>query len=374
MTEAGPAPPPDDELVPGWLQRLAAVGWRLLAAIILGLVLIYIAVQLATVTASIVIAAIVAATFAPYVLTLRQRGWSRIKAAAAVFLGAAFVIIATFVIIAIAFVPYVGSVVDAFSAGLAALKTSMAGLQIPPEAGDAIERAAKALEVWLSAAAAGIVADVGALATVAILATFLTFFFMMDGDKAWMWVLSSANTWRRDAITTSGHVALERVGGYLRGTAVIAAVDAVAEGLFLVILGVPLAAPLAVIVFFGRFIPYIGGLDHDAPAAAGDPGHRGHDRRPDPPRPDHYPQRHPGQVPGPGHLPEDRRHPSCPRTDRSPRWRGAGRDRRPFRGDPGRRLRPRGRRGSRASPRGRTDRGAVRQARSSRSGWNGSVS
>ena len=94
----------------------------------------------------------------------------------------------------------------------------------------------------------------------AILATFLTFFFMMDGDKAWMWALSSANTWRRDAITTSGHVALERVGGYLRGTAVIAAVDAVAEGLFLVILGVPLAAPLAVIVFFGRFIPYIGGL------------------------------------------------------------------------------------------------------------------
>jgi predicted PurR-regulated permease PerM len=82
----------------------------------------------------------------------------------------------------------------------------------------------------------------------------------MDGDKAWVWGLSSANTWRRDEITTSGHVALERVGGYLRGTAVIAAVDGVAEGLFLVILGVPLAAPLAVIVFFGRFIPYIGGL------------------------------------------------------------------------------------------------------------------
>ena len=104
----------------------------------------------------------------------------------------------------------------------------------------------------------------------AILATFLTFFFMMDGDKAWVWALSSANTWRREAITTSGHVALERVGGYLRGTAVIAAVDGLAEGLFLVILGVPLAAPLAVIVFFGRFIPYIGGFVTTILAAARD--------------------------------------------------------------------------------------------------------
>jgi predicted PurR-regulated permease PerM len=83
---------------------------------------------------------------------------------------------------------------------------------------------------------------------------------MMDGDKAWVWVMSSANAWRRDAITTAGDEALARVGGYLRGTAVIAAFDAVMEGLFLVILGVPLVLPLAVIVFFGRFIPYIGGL------------------------------------------------------------------------------------------------------------------
>ena len=84
---AGTAPPTGTDLVPGWLQRLAAVGWRLVAAILLGLVLLAIAVKLGTVTASILIAAIVAATFAPYVLALRRRGWSRIKAAAAASLG-----------------------------------------------------------------------------------------------------------------------------------------------------------------------------------------------------------------------------------------------------------------------------------------------
>jgi putative heme transporter len=260
MTEIAPAPPAGADLVPGWLQRLAAIGWRLLAAIALGLVLLRIASLVSTVTASILVAAIVAATFAPYVLTLRNRGWSRVKAAAVVFLGAAFVIIATLVVILIALIPYVVPMIDSLSAGLAALQARLAAADLPPEVGTAIDQATKGIQAWLSDSASTLVGDVGALATVALLGTFLTFFFMMDGDKAWVWALSSANTWRRDAITTSGHVALERVGGYLRGTAILAAFDGIAEGLFLVILGVPLAGPLAVMVFFGRFIPYIGGF------------------------------------------------------------------------------------------------------------------
>jgi predicted PurR-regulated permease PerM len=260
MTEIGRGLPAGSDLVPGWLVRLAAIGWRLLATILLGLVLLAIALELGTVTASILIAAIVAATFAPYVLTLRSRGWSRIKAAAAVFLGAALVIVATFIIIGLAFLPYVAQVLDALSTGLATLQARLADLTIPPPIGFAIDRVVNGVQGWITTSAHGVAGDVGTVATVGILATFLTFFFMMDGDKAWIWALSSANTWRRDAITTSGHVALERVGGYLRGTAIIAAFDGAAEGLFLVLLGVPLAGPLAVIVFFGRFIPYIGGL------------------------------------------------------------------------------------------------------------------
>ena len=260
MTEIAPAPPAGADLVPGWLQRSAAIGWRLLAAIALALVSLRIATVVGTVTASILVATIVAATFAPYVLTLRNRGWSRVRAAAAVFLAAAFVIIATLVVIVIALIPYIVPLIDSLSAGLAALQARLAAADIPPEVGTAIDQATKGVQAWLSDSTSSLAADVGALATVALLGTFLTFFFMMDGDKAWVWALSAANTWRRDAITTSGHVALEHVGGYLRGTAILAAVDGIAEGLFLVILNVPLAGPLAVMVFFGRFIPYIGGF------------------------------------------------------------------------------------------------------------------
>ena len=260
MSEIATALPPDDGLVPGWLQRLAAVGWRLLAAVALVVVLIGILSILSTVTASVLVAAIVAATFAPFVLALRNRGWSRIKAAAAVFLGAAVVIIATLAIIALAFLPYVKDVVTDLHAGIAAVKTLLTDYNVPPEVASAVENAANGVEAWLSSSATDIAGTIGIVFTIGLLATFLTFFFMMDGDKAWVWVLSSANEWRREAITTSGHVALQRVGGYLRGTAVIAAFDGLFEGLFLLVLGVPHALPLAVIVFFGRFIPYIGGL------------------------------------------------------------------------------------------------------------------
>src|SRR4029077_9978332 len=225
MTEISPAMPGDNGLVPGWLQRLAAVGWRLLATIALGLVLIYIAVLLGTVTASVLVAAIVAATFAPFVLALRDRGWSRIKAAPVVYLGAMAVIIATIVIIVIAFLPAITSVIDAVTGGVARFKDVLASLDLPPEVGAAIDHATKGLQDWISSEVSGLANTVATVATVAILATFLTFFFMMDGDKAWGWVMSSAKSWRREAIETAGDVALERVGGYLRGTAVIAAID-----------------------------------------------------------------------------------------------------------------------------------------------------
>jgi len=260
MTDTAPPPLDSPQLVPGWLIRLAAVGWRLLAAIALGIVLVQIVIVLWTVTASILLAGIVAATFAPFVLRLRDRGWSRIKAAAAVFVGAGAVIIAILAVITLAFLPYVADFLSALSSGIAAVQKVLADLNIPPEIGRLLSDATDALKAWASTVASNIAGNVGSVATIAILGTFLTFFFLMDGDKAWVWALSSANTWRRDSITTSGHVALERVGGYLRGTAIIAAFDGLMVGVFMFLLGMPLVAPLAVIVFLGRFIPYIGGL------------------------------------------------------------------------------------------------------------------
>ncbi|GAA3704416.1 AI-2E family transporter [Zhihengliuella alba] len=98
----------------------------------------------------------------------------------------------------------------------------------------------------------------GSFLTGTVLLLVILFFFLKDGDKIWAFFLS----WMPDAHLpkwrASGDEALDTFGGYIRGTAIIAAVDAVGIGLALLLLGVPLALPLAVIVFLSSFIPMVG--------------------------------------------------------------------------------------------------------------------
>jgi putative heme transporter len=48
------------------------------------------------------------------------------------------------------------------------------------------------------------------------------------------------------------------LSGFVRGTSLVALLDAVGIGVGLLILDVPLVLPLSVLVFFGAFVPVIG--------------------------------------------------------------------------------------------------------------------
>jgi predicted PurR-regulated permease PerM len=253
-------PDGDPDLVPGWLRRLAAIGWRVLAALALGLVLVRLTLILGTVTASIVVALIVASTFAPYVHRLRERGWDRTKAALAVTGVALLVIVVTGILLFLAFAPHVGAVVASIKQGIGSLDTWLTDLGTPSVVIELVDRAVATIETWVAGVAAQIVGPIANLVTVLILGGFLTFFLLQDGDKAWTALTSSLDEWRVEALSRRGRIALERVGGYLRGTALMASTDAISDFIYLTILGVPLAAPLAVLVFLGGFIPYIGGF------------------------------------------------------------------------------------------------------------------
>lgn len=91
-----------------------------------------------------------------------------------------------------------------------------------------------------------------------VLMLFTLFFFVKDGPRIWDWFVRLASPRLRPRIHLAGERAFATLGGYMRGTAFVALVDAVLIGLALLILGVPLVAPLAVIVFLGAFIPIVG--------------------------------------------------------------------------------------------------------------------
>ncbi|MEU1885377.1 AI-2E family transporter [Micromonospora rifamycinica] len=92
----------------------------------------------------------------------------------------------------------------------------------------------------------------------ALLALVLLFFLLKDGRSMWHWVLRRLTGPNRTVTAEAGRAGWRTLGSYSRGTMIIAAIDAIGIGLALVLLGVPLALPLALITFLGGFVPIIG--------------------------------------------------------------------------------------------------------------------
>ena len=247
-------------VVPDWLINAGAIAWRVLAAVGLAGVIVLIATELFIVTASALLAVILAATFSPFVIGLRNRGWSRTASAALVTVVAVLIVIATLTLITLALAPYVPEVAARVQDGIATIRQQLAGTAIPQETVDAAQGATSQAQAAIGAAIGTLVDRVAMVATIGLLALFLTFFFLQDGDKAWGWAFQATTGRARERIGSAGNDALERVGGYLRGMAVLASIKAISDFVYLTLLGVPLAAPLAVMVFVGGFIPYVGGF------------------------------------------------------------------------------------------------------------------
>jgi predicted PurR-regulated permease PerM len=94
----------------------------------------------------------------------------------------------------------------------------------------------------------------------AVLTLFITFFLLYDGKRIWRWLLSPLPPRESRRVDRAGQAAWASITGYVRGTAVIATIHGIVIGLSLYLLRVPLALPLAVLVFLGSFIPFIGVL------------------------------------------------------------------------------------------------------------------
>ncbi|MFV2103916.1 AI-2E family transporter [Micromonospora sp. LOL_024] len=92
----------------------------------------------------------------------------------------------------------------------------------------------------------------------ALLALVLLFFLLKDGREMWHWLLRRVTGRNRGIAAEAGRVGWRTLGSYTRGTMLIAGIDAVGIGLALVLLGVPLALPLALITFIGAFVPIVG--------------------------------------------------------------------------------------------------------------------
>jgi len=88
----------------------------------------------------------------------------------------------------------------------------------------------------------------------------LVFFFLKDGDSMWRWVVRRLGPEAGPHADAAGRRAWGGLGGYMRGQAIVAGVDAVAIGLGAWLLGVSLALPIAVLTFAAGFFPIVGAV------------------------------------------------------------------------------------------------------------------
>lgn len=122
------------------------------------------------------------------------------------------------------------------------------------------------LQSWItnlnySAVGSGFASGIGAFAsfaTSAVLFVVILFFFLKDGPQIWSFLIKPLQDAQHRRAELMGMRAVGVMGGYVRGTVIVALVDAIFIGIGLFILGVPLALPLALVVFICAFIPVVG--------------------------------------------------------------------------------------------------------------------
>ena len=91
-----------------------------------------------------------------------------------------------------------------------------------------------------------------------VLMLFVMFFLIKDGERIWAWLLGALRTQTARRVDRAGHAAWLAVVYYMRGTVAVAAIHAIVVGVVLSVMGVPLAFPLAVLVFLAAFVPLVG--------------------------------------------------------------------------------------------------------------------
>lgn len=258
--DAGPDPSPNP-----WSDSLGRAGARagqllLIATVVVGVVWLLLRVRVVVV--AVLVALILASAVAPLVRWLISKGWSRLLATLASFL--AIVLVAGGVVSGVVLAirsewdTLVSSAVDAWEQ----LQNWITSTPLPVDTSvisDATQKVTDYLtsEDFASSTLTGVTAATEFLTGV-VLIIVLLFFFLKDGSTIWNFVLRWFRGDTRTKLATSVDRASGVLGGYVRGTAIVAMVDAVLIGVGLALVGVPLAVPLAVIVFIGAFIPIVG--------------------------------------------------------------------------------------------------------------------
>ncbi|MFJ6151991.1 AI-2E family transporter [Micromonospora profundi] len=254
----------DDADVPHGLRIAAAWCWRLIVIGVVAWALLRVVGTIKIVIIPLAIALLLSALLAPAVGWLLRARLPRSLATAVVLVGGLAAVIGTLTFVVNEFIQGVPELSAKSSEGVRQIqnwfKTG------PLHLSDSqFDRYIAEAQSWINdntskftSGALSTAATLAEVLTGALLVLFATFFFLRDGSRIWRFLVRLLPVAARWKVDDAGRASWQTLVAYVRATVLVAFIDAVGIGIFLVIFDIPFAFPLAALVFLGAFIPIVG--------------------------------------------------------------------------------------------------------------------
>ena len=256
----------DDQAVSPLVRKTAAWAWRFLVLLGAVVALLWVIAKVEVIVVPVALATMLAALLIPLVDWLDRRGAPRGGAVALVLLGSFAILGGMLTFVVSQFISGLPGLVEQVTHSIDSLQTwlvegpaHLSREQIE-HAGDSAVQAVRDNQEKLTSGALSTASTVTEIVTGALLVFFTLIFFLHGGRNMWDFVAKIFPSNVRGRVTDAGRAGFHSLIGYVRATFVVALVDAIGIGTGLAIMAVPLALPLASLVFLGAFIPLVGAI------------------------------------------------------------------------------------------------------------------
>src|SRR3954469_6837004 len=266
-TEPAAPPPPGTERgvrMHKAIRSLALVSAELLLIVAAVVVVGYVVGALWGVLLPVVLGLLISTVLWPPTRFLRRHGWPPALAAAVVLVGALALFGGLIALIAPQVADQAG---DLANQTVAALDNVQRWLEGPPfnigedQIGNAIDTVIQRLQdnaTDIAGYALTTASSIGNGLLNLVLALVLAFFFIKDGPRWTPWLAAQTGPRAAPHVVALSEKTWSTLSEFIRQQAFVGFIDAFFIGLGLLLFGVPLVVPLAVITFLGAFIPIIG--------------------------------------------------------------------------------------------------------------------
>jgi predicted PurR-regulated permease PerM len=263
-------PPPERrdaaESVPYGMRMAAAWSWRLLLVGGVLAVVIFLIIQLRLVVIPILVAVLVGALLVPFSAVLQRHGWPKWSAVTVAML-TLLIVVAGLLTLGISQI--VRGSADLAAQSLVAWNDFREWLLEGPfhvtdtQLNDFVDQVLVSAQEdggSLLTGALSVGSTLGHFLAGMLLTLFATLFILIDGRSIWNWIVGIFPRRARAAVDDAGKAGWATLQNFVRVQILVATIDAIGIGLGALLLGVPLAVPIAILVFLGSFVPIVGAV------------------------------------------------------------------------------------------------------------------